>query len=98
MESVPDKLRVFGTGFGRALPSHGRGHWFNPSRAHHFTLYIQRPVAVLSDRIPHRFLFDTDDTVEESLWLRSGSERVAITSRLENKAIPQLPRPSAVSL
>ena len=37
MESVPDKLRVLGTGFGRQLPSHGRGHWFNPSRAHHFT-------------------------------------------------------------
>ncbi len=37
MESVPDKLRVLGTGFGRAVPSHGRGHWFNPSRAHHFT-------------------------------------------------------------
>ena len=36
MESVPDKLRVYGTGFGRHLPSHGRGHWFNPSRAHHF--------------------------------------------------------------
>ena len=22
----------------RLLLSHGRGHWFNPSRAHHFTL------------------------------------------------------------
>ena len=42
MESVPDKLRVSETGFGRALPSHGRGHWFNPSRAHHFTPVFMR--------------------------------------------------------
>ena len=27
---------------GRALPSHGRDHWFNPSRAHHFTLVFLR--------------------------------------------------------
>ena len=59
MESVPDKLRVLGTGFGRAVPSHGRGHWFNPSRAHHFTLGIQRPVAVVPDCLPQEPLLDT---------------------------------------
>ena len=59
MESVPDKLRVLGTGFGRALPSHGRGHWFNPSRYHYFTLCIQRPVAVVPDCISQAFLFGT---------------------------------------
>ena len=43
----------------RLLPSHGRGHWFNPSRAHHFTLCIQRPVAVVPDCISQEFLFGT---------------------------------------
>ena len=43
----------------RLLPSHGRGHWFNPSRAHHFTLCIQRPVAVVPDCLPQETLLDT---------------------------------------
>ena len=40
------------------IPAAG-GHWFNPSRAHHFTLCIQRPVAVLSDCLPQEYLLDT---------------------------------------
>ena len=43
----------------KELPSHDRGHWFNPGRGHHFILCIQRPVAVVPDCLSQEALLDT---------------------------------------
>jgi len=90
VESVPDKLRVLGTGFGRQLPSHGRGHWFNPSRAHHFILcYFNNLAISLGSKPPvvtpfcHNWV-----TVRARKWQRFGGEREGIQAMAER----QLPR------
>ena len=46
-----------------SLPSHGRGHWFNPSRTHHLLLLIQRPTAVVSDLAGLRLVISFTDNI-----------------------------------
>ena len=40
VELIPDFKGVFLGILSSPSPSHGRGHWFNPSRAHHLFLFV----------------------------------------------------------
>jgi len=59
VELIPDFKRVFLGILSSPSPSHGRGHWFNPSRAHHLLLLIQRSTEVNPDPIPQALLIGT---------------------------------------
>ena len=67
MKSVPDKLRVSGTGSGRAVPSGGRGRRFKSSHPDHLFLLFQCPVTVVPDCISQEFLSHYIDEPSEEL-------------------------------